>query len=91
MLRVQLVWVIDLTTWLVLVPMLLDDPDPVKRAHWSSVMFNFTSYNVMPRSLRGKPRPLEVLAVLCHATHPHICTLKGRLAGTTACVLLGCC
>lgn len=36
--------VIDLATWLVLVPMLMADPDPVKRAAWADLMFSFSSY-----------------------------------------------
>ncbi|GAB4820864.1 hypothetical protein N2152v2_007910 [Parachlorella kessleri] len=40
-----LVWVIDFTTWLVLVPMLLAVADDEKRKYWVAVMYSFTSYN----------------------------------------------
>jgi hypothetical protein len=43
---VQVVWVVDVLTWTVLVPMLLDTEDEEKRAYWRSVLFTFTSYNV---------------------------------------------
>ena len=32
--------------WTVLVPMLLETPDPIKRSQWQRLMYNWTSYNV---------------------------------------------
>ena len=60
----QLVWVIDVTTWAVLVPMLLATPDPEKRAHWVRIMFCFTSYNV------SSARPFQSGRGLLSLTQP---------------------
>lgn len=44
-----MVLVVDCMTWLVLVPMLMRDPDPLKLGHWRRAHYNFESYMVGAR------------------------------------------
>lgn len=42
---VQTVLIVDVTFWLVLAPMMLATPDPVKAARFHRIFFSFSSYN----------------------------------------------
>lgn len=43
----QAVMVVDVFTWLLLVPMMLRDPDPAVAAHARRVFHSFVSYNTV--------------------------------------------
>jgi hypothetical protein len=43
----QTVIVVDIFTWLLLVPMLLSNPDPVEAEKARAIFFSFTSYNTV--------------------------------------------
>lgn len=43
----QAVMVVDTFTWLLLVPMMLRDPDPAVAAHARRVFYSFVSYNTV--------------------------------------------
>jgi hypothetical protein len=89
---VQLVWVIDLTTWLVLVPMLMAVPDEEKRKYWKSVMFCFTSYNVslLPLPLRGLLESWHMLWCARVQTTEFMCRYTLRFISVLAAMLPGC-
>ncbi len=42
----QMTFIVDAMTWLVLVPMLMANPDLEKVAYWRALMFCFSSYMV---------------------------------------------
>ena len=46
----QTVWIVDVITWTLLVPMLTSDPDQQLVAFWKSQFYNFTSYNMVRTS-----------------------------------------
>lgn len=48
---------IDLMTWLLLVPMLMETDDSVKREYWRSIMFCTTSYMVGGEAAVGGLHP----------------------------------
>ena len=72
-------FIVDSMTWLVLVPMLMANPDPEKVAYWRALMFCFSSYMVsrffnlmVDESARNPP------TVLLHLTLTPTCPAATR-------------
>lgn len=74
-LAMQTVWIVDVITWTLLVPMLTSDPDQQLVAFWKSQFYNFTSYNMVRTSPLMQMQPQT-------SSQPPSCTI---------CEPCGCC